>query len=65
MVKRPECQCVSCEVDREKGRPQYVVHWPDGRFYNPDAPRYSTTKTKAMAFGQRHPFGTHFTRVEI
>lgn len=67
------CPCVTCEVDRERGRPQYVVRWRSsgargwsGRYYT-----YSETgnrtddQRRATRFGPRHEFGAHFVRVRI
>lgn len=58
MPKAPFCPCTSCELDREQGKPLFVLRLQDDAgYYNPDHPyegHYSSPRDLAMRFGPRH-----------
>ncbi len=59
------CGCVQCEIDREKNRPQFLIVWPNGTFYNPTLHRFSASRAEARVFGPRHYFGPMVKRVPL
>jgi hypothetical protein len=64
------CACVTCDVDREKGRPQYVVLWksslPTRVYFTYASLNYGVYGLqRALRVGPRHPFGDHLVRVRL
>lgn len=55
-MKPPLCPCVSCEIDREKGRKQYRLRFADGSYYSPivGGGDIKATRAHAPIVGERH-----------
>ena len=64
----PICQCVSCEVDRDMGKPTYLVRWRDtGLYYadNPAAKWQTRNQREALRVSRRHGFGARFAYIRL
>ncbi len=54
-VTRPLCDCSHCQIDRDRGRRQYVAKWPDGDdYYGANFEWMKAPRALAMVFGVRH-----------
>lgn len=54
-MSRPLCDCSHCQIDRERGRRQYVAKWLDSDdYYGANMEWMRAPRALAMVFGVRH-----------